>query len=311
MKNIKSVLLTIISILTGLIFCYSAYTKLYSLESFERFQYTMVEYVHLPWTLALIGSRVLTGMEAALGLMFLLNIYGHRKWILKIALVLLAMFSIYLVYLWIAVGNDVNCGCFGDEIAMSPSSSLLKNIGLALIIIILIRYHKGLQINRFKWVIPITFIGLSVSTFAAYPPPDTNPSWLNKDKYKIDLHALYAKGKSDAPSIDLYKGKYVIAFFSLKCPHCKMAAYKMHIMKKNNPALPFYMVYAGNDKYLDAFWKATNAQNIPHSKLEADDFTAIAGFSWPAIFLVNNGWVEARTNYISMNQAEIEDWLKK
>lgn len=85
----------------------------------------------------------------------------------------------------------------------------------------------------------------------------------------------------------------------------------MHIMKENNPALPFYFVIAGNDKYLAAFWKETNAQSIPHTKLDADSFTNLIGWSWPVINWVNNGWVEAKTSYITLNQAEIEKWLKQ
>jgi hypothetical protein len=63
----------------------------------------------------------------------------------------------------------------------------------------------------------------------------------------------------------------------------------MHVMKKKNPSLPFHIVYAGNSRYIDAFWKDTQAESMPHTRLQADDFTNIAGFSWPAIFLVNDG----------------------
>lgn len=311
MKRFTSVLLILLSVLVGAVFLYSAYTKIYTLESFERFQYTMAEYVHLPWILAILGARILTGMEAALGLLIAVHLFGRNKYVLKIALWLLVAFSIYLVYLWVAVGNNVNCGCFGDAIWMSPSSSLIKNAVLALAILILMRYHKGLQMEWVKWLTPALLLVITVAPFIVYPLPDNQPQWVTKGKRKLDLSALYAPGKTDAPKADLYKGKYVLAFFSLKCPHCKMAAYKMHVMKEKNPALPFHIVYAGKDEYLKAFWDNTKAQNIPHTKLAADDFTAIAGYSWPAIFLINNGWVEAETNYISMDQSQIESWLNK
>lgn len=311
MNKLKSWLLIILSVCIGTIFLYSAYTKIYSLESFERFQYTIVEYVHLPWILAILGARILTGMEAALGLLIMLHLFGRNKLVLKIALWLLTAFSIYLVYLWIAVGNDVNCGCFGDAIWMSPSSSLIKNVILAACIILLLQFHKGLQMKWQKWAAPILFLGITIIPFIVYPLPDNQPQWVKKGKYKLDLSALYAPGKIDAPKVDLYNGKYVLAFFSLKCPHCKMAAYKMHVMKLKNPTLPFHIVIAGRDEYLKPFWDNTKAEDIPHTKLAADDFTAIAGYSWPAIFLVNNGWVEAETNYISMDQGQIESWLKK
>ena len=309
MRLLKIILLAILSVLTGALFIYSAYTKLYSLESFERFQYTIVEYVHLPWWLAVHCSRILTGMEGALGILIAAHLFGKSKWILSIAIWLLVAFSIYLVYLWAAVGNDINCGCFGDKIWMSPASSLVKNIIMIAVILVIKRYHTGFSFRWTRWAVPLVFLGFTFSTYAIFPLPATQPDWLKKDKYKIDLSALYAPGKADAPKTDLYKGKHVIAFFSLTCPHCKMAAYKMHVMKKKNPSLPFHIVYAGNSRHLDEFWKDTQAESMPHTRLQADDFTNIAGFSWPAIFLVNDGWVEGQTNYVSMSQAEIEKWL--
>lgn len=309
MRLFKTISLSILALLTGALFIYSAYTKIYSLESFERFQYTIVEYVHLPWWLAVHCSRLLTGMEGALGILIAAHMFGKRKWILSIAIWLLVAFSIYLVYLWAAVGNDINCGCFGDKIWMSPASSLVKNLMMIAVIFIIKRFHTGFSFKWTKWVVPILFVGITASTYIIFPLPSTQPDWLKKDKYEIDLSALYAPGKTDVPKTDLKKGKHVIAFFSLTCPHCKMAAYKMHVMKKKNPSLPFHIVYAGKSKYMKDFWKDTQAQSMPHTRLSADDFTNIAGFSWPAIFLVNDGWVEGQTNYVSMNQAEIEKWL--
>ncbi len=307
----RRIILSLLSITIGALFLFSAFTKIYDLESFEGFQYTIVEYVHLPWILATLGARILIGMEAALGLLMAIQFYGRQKWILKLAIFLLIIFSIYLVYLWAAVGNNVDCGCFGDYLKMSPAVSLLKNAALLAGIYLLIWFCNGIKFKRQEWITWIAFIGLTIAPFFIYPLPNTQPDWLNKDKYKINLSSLYTAGKTDAPKEDLYKGKHVIAFFSLKCPHCRMAAKKMHIMKEKNPSLPFYMVVAGNDKYLASFFEETHAQNIPYTKLKSEEFTAIAGFSWPAIFLVNNGIVEAQTNYINMNQAEIEDWLQK
>lgn len=311
MKIVSKVLLIAATILTGLVFIYSAYTKIYSLESFESFQYSIVEYVKLPWLLSALGARALIGLEAALGILITLHLFGKNKWILKLALALLAIFSIYLVYLWIYAGNDINCGCFGDAIWMSPSTSLIKNAVLGLVILLIIRYHRGLDFRYAKIAIPLICIGLVATPFIYYPLPDNQPQWLNKGHFQLDMSSFYAAGKKDAPAVDLRKGKHIIAFFSLKCPHCKMAAYKMHVMKEKNPSLPIFMVLAGNDKYLPDFWKKTNAQNIPYTRLDGQTFTELVGYSWPVIYFVNNGWVEAETNYLSLNQATIETWMTK
>ncbi|OSZ78291.1 hypothetical protein CAP35_08520 [Chitinophagaceae bacterium IBVUCB1] len=311
MKKVSAVLLILLSVAVGALFIYSAFTKIYTLESFESFQYTIVEYVKLPWLLAALAGRALIGLEFALGVLIMAHIWGKGKWVLKSAILLTIIFSIYLVYLWVYAGNDINCGCFGDAIWMSPSTSLVKNLFLIIALWLLLRLHKQLVVSTLKWI-PLVVCAIAVaSPFIYYPIPDNQPQWLKKGRFQLDMAALYAAGKTDAPKVDLYKGKHVIAFFSLSCPHCRMAAYKMHIMLQKNPKLPLYMIIAGKDEYLADFWKNTKAQNIPYTRLKADDFTAIAGFSWPVIYYIKDGWVEAETNYVLLNQSAIEEWLQK
>ena len=39
------------------------------------------------------------------------------------------------------------------------------------------------------------------------------------------------------------------------------------------------------------------------------DFVSLSGLSLPAIYWINDGWVEAKSTYIDLSQAEIEKWL--
>ncbi|MBN8670602.1 MAG: hypothetical protein J0L80_07935 [Chitinophagales bacterium] len=311
MKKLVSVLLTILSVAVGALFIYSAYTKLYTIQSFESFQYSIVEYVKLPWLVAAIGGRYLIGVEMGLGILLITHLWGKNKWAPKAAAILTIIFSIYLVYLWIYAGDDINCGCFGDAIWMSPSASLIKNAGLLIALQIITRYHNGFRNAKLAWTGAAIAIACSIVPFILYPLPDTHPQWLQKGRFQLDMTKLYEPGKTDTPTVDLRKGKHVIAFFSLKCPHCQIAAYKMHIMKANNPSLPFQMVIAGKDENKAEFFKKTKAENIPYTKLKGEDFTNLVGFSWPVIYLVKDGWVEAQTDYVTMSQGAIEDWLAK
>ncbi len=308
MNKIFRLFFILISTLTGLLFLYSAWTKL---DTLQKFEYTIVEYIHVSWFVAAVGARLLIGLEAGIGLLLTANILGKKKWIPKLAIVLLVLFSIYLAILWAVQGNNVNCGCFGDKIAMTPSESLLKNAVLLAVLLLITRFHKGLLANRLNvlWIVVLTV--MTALPLFIYALPDTQPHWLNKEKFHLDMSALYAPGKTDAPAIRLDSGKHILAFFSLGCPHCRLAAYKMHLMKEKNPALPFFMVLAGKEESKTGFWKESKAQNIPYTTLDADTFTNLVGWSWPVIYLMNNGWVEARTNYVSLNQQEIEQWLKQ
>jgi hypothetical protein len=312
MPKLLHFLYIFLSLLTGATFLYSAYTKVYPIQPFE---YTIVEYLHLPWLFAAIGARVLIGIEAALGALILVGIYGRRKWVLKAALILLSIFSLYLIGLWVSAGNDVNCGCFGDDIWMSPSVSLMKNAALILFTILLIKYYNGLQFRGSERISAYVFAGILIIPFIINTIPPQQPSWLKSGKYKIDLTKLHTDDKPPIPYLS--QGKHIIAFVSRSCPHCRMAAYKMHLMKKENPKLPFFLVIGGTTSDLTEFWKETKAQNIPYTRLSEKLFMEYASgsatganyISLPYIVWVNNGWVEAKADYSTLNKAAIEKWL--
>jgi hypothetical protein len=145
-----------------------------------------------------------------------------------------------------------------------------------------------------------------------YGIPDNKPNWLQKDSFQLDMAPLYdpALAMPVAPA-SLKTGKHVISFLSLSCSHCRTATHKMTIMKDRNPSLPFYFVIAGKEEYLQSFWEETKSESIPHTKLDGDAFTDMVGYSWPVIYWINDGRVEAQANYIQLDQGEIENWLKK
>lgn len=306
MQLFRVISLSVLSILTGLLFLYSAYTKLLPIQTFE---YTLVEFVHMPWWLAAVSSRVLVGLEAALGTLLVFNVFGTGKWVLKLSLAVLIAFSIYLVYLWATVGNDVNCGCFGDVIWMSPSSSLIKNVLIIIVLVLLQKFHSGVNKVWAKYAGIGVFAIVTILPLFVYPIPTTKPSFLNEDKYELDLSAIYEHEERTPPAIDVRKGKHIVAFMSLTCPHCKMAAYKMQLMQKDNPDISMLLVLNGDSTDLKPFWEKTKAENIPNTMLYGKDFVSLSGLNLPAIYWVNDSWVEARTNYIDLNQAAIEEWL--
>jgi hypothetical protein len=298
MKHISFYFFVLLSIAAGGLFLYSAYTKFYPIQSFE---YTMNEFLHLPSMVAAVAARFFVGLEAGLGALICLHLYGRNKWILKAAFLLVMVFSIYLVWLWATAGNNVNCGCFGDAIWMSPSASLVKNAALLAVLGLLLRYHNGFSA---KWasvsgiVVLLALIALPYILFPLH------------SRYKMDFNPLYTSDVNNIPAIDLSKGKHIIAFLSPSCIHCRRAALKMHQMKKENPAIPFYMVIGGTTSDLTDFWKASNAQDIPHSRLAEKPFIKYTGGIFPTILWVNNGIVEANTNYTDLNEKVIEKWMK-
>jgi hypothetical protein len=82
-------------------------------------------------------------------------------------------------------------------------------------------------------------------------------------------------------------------------------------MKLRNPNLPIFMVIGGTKGDLTDFWNKTHAQNIPYVRLDGETFMQYTGGIFPLIVWVNNSWVEAKANYNTLNQDEIEKWLKQ
>lgn len=260
----------------------------------------MVEVTHIPLLIAKIAARFFIGLEAGLGALIVLHFFGKNKWPLKAAFGLTVIFSLYLIFLWIKEGNNVNCGCFGDAVWMTPSSSLIKNVLILLSLGVLIKYHHGFT---YKWTAitaPILLIAGITTFYIVFPVYEI---------YKIDLKPLYTD-KKFAPSVDLTKGKYIIAFLSPSCIHCRRAAIKMHKMKESNPAIPFFMILGGVESSLTDFWKDTQAQNISYTRLNRDQFMKYTGGVFPQIYWVNNSWVEESTGYPELDQKLIEKWMK-
>ena len=84
----------------------------------------------------------------------------------------------------------------------------------------------------------------------------------------------------------------------------------MHEMSIKNPAIPFFLVIGDTTADLTEFWKASNAQDVPHSRIGEEPFDKYTGGEYPQIIWVNNGMVEANTTYPELDQKVIEQWMK-
>jgi len=300
-----------VSVVLGAVFLYSAFTKTIPLETFE---YTIVEFLGLPWAFTAVLARILVGTEAALGILLVLNLHVKAKWVLKLSIVLLLLFSAYIGYLWATQGNQVNCGCFGDAIWMGPEASLLKNGMLLVLSIIIFRFPNTFwdSLPKFrKWLHPLSivlFFILIIVPFIAFPMFNGKPDWLKNDGYMLPFTAL--DRQADKPAIDYKKGKHIIAFLSQRCPHCRLAAHKMQVMYKKDSSLPFIMVIGGYEP-LDNFFKETRAEKVPHMRLDKESFIRYTGGRFPTILWLDNGLVVAKTNYLDLNAQSIREWMNE
>jgi len=121
MKKILSILL---SISIGLLFIFSAITKLIPMEPFE---YQFVDIGVASWKTAPYIARIFIGIEFFIGFLLILNI-ALKKFTLKVSIAFLVFLTGYLIYKIIIDGNAGSCGCFGEALPMSPLEGIIKNV---------------------------------------------------------------------------------------------------------------------------------------------------------------------------------------
>ncbi|MFA6924895.1 MAG: MauE/DoxX family redox-associated membrane protein [Bacteroidales bacterium] len=297
-----------LSVIIGLFFILSAYLKLYPIEILEL---KIVDTNFFNWFISPFIARFVIFIELLIGILFILNI-KLNKVTYKATIVLLIFFTLYLFAELLIYGNNGNCNCLGNAMKLTPIESIVKNIVLILLIIFLLNTNNTSDFfEKHRKYLLVLFSIAALTTPYILNPVNFSSSIVNNDEigYKLELELIYKNTKVEKPKDDLAKGKIIVAFLSLTCPHCKIAAYKLHIIKKKNPKIPIYFILNGDKKDYKDFWAETHAEEIPHSLFLGNDFLKLSGVHIPAIFWLNNGIVENKVKYVFLNQSDIERWL--
>ncbi len=308
---IKQILFHSIPVLLGLVFIISGYTKLFPIEPFE---FTFVDLGVAGWKTAPFIARFLISLEFFIGLLLIFGLY-FRRFTIYLSATTLLIFSIYLIVIIFTNGNNGNCGCFGNTLSMTPLQAIIKNLIMLIICFIIYKFIKGFNYFKFNKLIVgvIALASLSIPHILNYVDIEYSSSYLTKKEnhFKLELDSLYKNASVKVPPKSLSKGKHLIAFMSLTCGHCRIAAKKIRIMKEKNPSLPIYFVLNGESRNLKPFYDDTKSQNIDYTILNGRSFVYLAGLDMPAIFLVNNSTVENWITYFDLDQSKVEDWLNK
>lgn len=284
------------------VFLFSAYSKLMSIEPFE---WTFIDIGAPGITSAAILARVFIGLEALIGFFLLFHIYLKAA-TYPITIGMLVLLTIYLVLLIAKQGNSGNCGCFGNWIYMSPMQAIWKNLAMIAATVLLIFIYPVKPYKGQEWI--AACIGMAALVLPMVLNPlniDNLPKKVNRP---IAMELLYTGEKQ--PYVDLRKGKHIVAFMSLTCPHCKKAAYFLQIIKRKHRDIPIFMVLSGHPSQKKAFFEETHAEGVPH--LLTDDtaaFGELAGEYVPAIYWINNSQVERESNYYQLDPAAMKQWL--
>jgi uncharacterized membrane protein YphA (DoxX/SURF4 family) len=310
LKRISGIIL---SVALGVIFIYSGISKLHPL--IETFEFTFVDAGIANWYTAPVLARLMIGLEIFVGTLLVLN-YRLKKLTLPLATGLLVFFIIYLIVQIALNGNEGNCACFGERIYMSPLNAIYKNLIMLGMIIAAWFLSEGWTLRYNKLFLFCTLLVLMIVPFVANPVDYsyTSNNLNEKVNYPLQLELLYAPedtGKVEIPKVELRKGKHVLAFLSLTCPHCRVAAKKMRLIKREDPAISIYFVLNGEKSHLKTFLNDTRAENIPYTFCAGRTFVRLASTHLPQIYYIDNGIVVRKVDYFELSQYDLEQWLNK
>jgi hypothetical protein len=308
-------------------FIYSAYSKsgirfngfkvVANDNAFDSFQWSFLDLGVSSILVAGVIARLMIGLELLLGLFLLFHIY-LKKITYKAVIAILVVFIIYLIMVIAKQGNTGNCGCFGDNIAMKPLAAIWKNLAMIAATVVLMFIYPVKPYKNQEYVALVLglvsfctpFLVNNIYTGTA-PEPYNHP---------INLNLLYEY--EPKPSVELRKGKYILAFMSYSCPHCKKAAYLLQIIHREHPEIPMFLVLDGAPPFEASFFSETHAKDIPHlyyhhmaefdglvrSGLEPKEEPGV-----PTVFWINNGKIEYKSKYAyyQLDPSYMLEWLKK
>ncbi|MCX7797750.1 MAG: hypothetical protein N2249_03905 [Melioribacter sp.] len=265
-------------ILIGIIFIFSAYTKLVSPGIVEII---LVDHnIFSTREIAGFFVRVLIGIEFAIGTLFILNI-EVKRFVIPISIIFLFLFTAYLVYSGYVLGDKQNCGCFGEVITMSPFESMIKNVCLLILIFFLYKSEKKEQKKNFYIPIAIT-IAITIGIFIVSPIKSVK-------NFKFSQYTFFeGKGR-----VDLTEGEKFIVILNTGCEHCQELAKELATFKFN-PKISskiYALVYTEDNISIDSF-KTLTKFDYPYYKIDLVSFFDLIGKSPPRIYWLKNGTIK-------------------
>ncbi len=299
---------TVLRIVIGFVFIFSAVAKLYDIDHFELYVFS---FKLLSFDIAAIFSRIIIAFEFALGSLFVIGVF--RKTVFWIGMLTLSIFSFFLLILGLS-GNSENCNCFGELLELGPWDSLFKNLVL---IILLLLIKKQKPAIRRKWnifaLIPTIIISASIPFIIS--PPD----FIYYSNYS-EVNRVFDYGKASEESQQILKDffeeyplndKVVLCFYSTKCEYCKKLARKLTLIsEKFNFSDKVINVFAGTQEGLTSFYRESKSKESPHVIIPIIDFIRLTNGSMPIVYLIDDGKVKYEFGYRNLSEKELVEFFK-
>lgn len=156
MKQLPSIIATIVKMMLGMLFLFSAASKYVALDQFELYIYS---FDFLPQGGCFVLARAVLAGELLLGIWLLSNRWHRLACLCNV--LLLTVFSLFLAYAALS-GRQDSCNCFGELLPFDPLQSLLKNAVLLLLTLVAWRWTPSDW--RPRWWLVVLMVVLPFET---------------------------------------------------------------------------------------------------------------------------------------------------
>lgn len=286
----------ILRIFLGCLLVFSGLIKLYPIEYFENL---LITHHFANIQIAPYLARILISLELFLGLGLLSTFFD--KIAIRTSILMLIGYTAWLGYLWLIKGESGNCGCFGDKVIMTPAQATFKNFVTLLLFFFLKEKKNSFPTFRFKKVVIVLIILLSISlplilTPVIFAKPQIYPKG---NEPKLVLSSL----TSDSLVIqDLSTGNHVIAFFLSSCDHCELAAKRIEPLYQDKKFSAYAFIY-NSTKVSATDFVANTRISYPYTIVDdLEKIFPIAGNRFPSILIVRDGLIEKQLGFYDLEE---------
>jgi len=230
-------------------------------------------------------SRLIIGFEFFIAFAILQTHY-IKKLIIPSTILLLIIFNVDLA-LDIFVGNDENCGCFGQLIPMTPSEAFIKNIFTILLLFFIYRNVNDKKESNFLLLLN-GYLIISVLMFS-FLPIATNSS-----SKQVSSYSTYVN-----EDFNINDGKKILCFFDAGCEHCMDAAKSLTEIANNSTEFPdVHIIFSDTEEgkipdFLKYSGKEYSYQIMEfyNPDDEINSYLEVLGYEYenPVVIYYNNG----------------------
>jgi len=263
-------------------------------ENAEYLEYVVVDANWSSWGLSSYISRILTGSSIVLGGL-LIFLPGKKNFII------VSSIALAFGFLVLSILQPISLDLTRCYVCLAEVEKISRYQGIFIWSVVLMLL-TGVYLTRAKaksllptWTAWVLFVGLmSIPFILNYPAEwaiygEEGEMAIDRDLNLERLDTISFDGGNFNYDGSMWEKPQLLVLASLSCPFCNRAAYKMHVLRKQNPDFPVMMLLTGDTMSLEVFVRRSNLENVPYQLMHGLVFNDLCEGRVPRLFVVKEG----------------------